>query len=55
MEKASELSLEFDCVAGPEPGAVPIATALSLETDKPLVIVRKKPKGYGTGSQIGGK
>jgi orotate phosphoribosyltransferase len=47
--------IEFDRVAGPELGAVPIATALALETGKPLVIVRKKPKGHGTGSQIEGE
>ena len=54
-EKARELGLDFDRVAGPELGAVPIATAVSLETGKPLVIVRKKPKGHGTGSQIEGE
>ena len=54
-EKAEELGIEFDRVAGPELGAVPIATALSLETGKPLVIVRKKPKGHGTGSQVEGE
>jgi len=47
--------IDFDLVAGPELGAVPIATALALETGKPLVIVRKKPKGHGTGSQIEGE
>ena len=54
-EMAEEEGIEFDRVAGPELGAVPIATALSLETGKPLVIVRKKPKGHGTGSQIEGE
>ncbi|ACS34402.1 orotate phosphoribosyltransferase [Thermococcus gammatolerans] len=48
------VGIDFDRVAGPELGAVPIATAVSLKTGKPLVIVRKKPKGYGTGSQIEG-
>ncbi|ASJ00214.1 orotate phosphoribosyltransferase [Thermococcus gorgonarius] len=54
-KKAESEGIEFDRVAGPELGAVPIATALSLETGKPLVIVRKKPKGYGTNSQIEGE
>jgi orotate phosphoribosyltransferase len=54
-EKAREAGIDFDRVAGPELGAVPIATALALETGKPLVIVRKKPKGHGTGSQIEGE
>ncbi len=53
-EKVKKGGIEFDRVAGPELGAVPIATALALETGKPLVIVRKKPKGHGTGSQIEG-
>jgi orotate phosphoribosyltransferase len=48
-------SIEFDRVAGPELGAVPIVTALSLETGKPLLIVRKKPKSHGTGSQVEGE
>ncbi|ASJ10560.1 orotate phosphoribosyltransferase [Thermococcus sp. P6] len=47
--------ISFDRVAGPELGAVPIATALALETGKPLVIVRKKPKEHGTGRQIEGE
>jgi len=54
-EEAEKLGLEFERIAGPELGAVPIATALSLETDKPFVIVRKRPKGHGTGSQIEGE
>ncbi|ASJ13580.1 orotate phosphoribosyltransferase [Thermococcus thioreducens] len=54
-KKVKELGIEFDRIAGPELGAVPIATALSLETGKPLVVVRKKPKGHGTGSQIEGE
>ncbi|ASJ09719.1 orotate phosphoribosyltransferase [Thermococcus siculi] len=54
-EEAERAGIEFDRVAGPELGAVPIATALSIETDRPLVIVRKKPKGHGTGSQIEGE
>ncbi len=53
--KAERAGVEFDRVAGQELGAVPIATALALETGKPLVIVRKKPKGHGTGSQIEGE
>ncbi|WP_297459302.1 orotate phosphoribosyltransferase [Thermococcus sp.] len=47
--------IEFDRVAGPELGAVPIATAVALETERPLVIVRKKPKGHGTGRRIEGE
>ncbi|WP_258083594.1 orotate phosphoribosyltransferase [Thermococcus thermotolerans] len=54
-EEVQKAGINFDRVAGPELGAVLIATALSLETGKPLVIVRKKPKGHGTGSQIEGE
>ena len=54
-QEARKEGIEFEGVAGPELGAVPIATALALETGKPLVIVRKKPKGHGTGSQIEGE
>ncbi|WP_054840824.1 orotate phosphoribosyltransferase [Thermococcus peptonophilus] len=55
-EEAQKRGIAFDRVAGPELGAIPIATALALETEKPLVIVRKKPKGgHGTGSQLEGE
>ncbi len=39
---------EYDILAGLEMGGIPIATALSLETGKPVVFVRKKAKEYGT-------
>ena len=35
-------------LAGLEMGAIPLATALSLETGLPAVFVRKAPKPYGT-------
>ncbi len=54
-ETAEGAGLAFDKVAGPELGAVPIATAVALKTGKRLLIVRKKPKGHGTGTQIEGK
>ncbi|RLF88700.1 orotate phosphoribosyltransferase [Thermococci archaeon] len=54
-EKAKELGLQYEKIAGPELGAVPIATALALETEKPLLIVRKKKKEHGTGKQIEGE
>ena len=52
--KAEELGLEYNKIAGPELGAVPIAVSLALETGKPILIVRKKKKSYGTGRQIEG-
>ncbi len=53
-EKTRRLNIEFDKIAGPELGAVPIATALALKTGKPLLIIRKKKKEHGTGKQIEG-
>ena len=38
-----------EALAGLELGGVPLATALSLKTGLPMVLVRKKPKDYGTG------
>ncbi len=39
---------DVDRIAGVELGAIPLATAVSLETGLPFVMVRKKPKGHGT-------
>jgi orotate phosphoribosyltransferase len=41
-------------IAGPELGAVALATAASLETGLPFVIVRKEAKEYGTSKQLEG-
>lgn len=42
-------------IAGAELGAVPLATALSLKTNIPFVIVKKKHKDYGTKKDIEGE
>lgn len=42
-------------VAGPALGAVPIATAVSLESEIPMLMVRKAKKGYGTSKLIEGE
>ncbi|WP_423792235.1 orotate phosphoribosyltransferase [Methanocaldococcus indicus] len=42
-------------VVGIELGSVPIATAVSILSQKPLIIVRKKAKDYGTKSKIEGE
>lgn len=54
---ASEMAeeVEGEKIAGMELGAVPIATAVSLKTDKPFVMVRKKSKGHGTEGRLEGK
>ncbi|MFC1559809.1 orotate phosphoribosyltransferase [Candidatus Margulisiibacteriota bacterium] len=45
----------FNRIAGPELGAIALATALSLEIKKPFIIVRKGEKGYGTGKIVEGE
>jgi len=42
-------------LAAPELGAVLLGGALSMEIGLPLVLVRKEPKGYGTGKQLEGR
>ncbi len=42
------INIDFDYYAALEMGGIPIATALSLLTNKPMVLVRKKAKEYGT-------
>ncbi len=44
----------YEIIAGMELGAVPIAVALSLESEKPFVIVRKQEKTHGTKKLIEG-
>ena len=44
----------FDAVAGMELGAVPIATAVSLEAGLPLMMIRKGERKHGTGNRIEG-
>ncbi|MES2154648.1 MAG: orotate phosphoribosyltransferase [bacterium] len=45
----------YDAVAGMELGAVPLATAVSLESNLPLLIVRKGERKHGTGKRIEGR
>jgi orotate phosphoribosyltransferase len=45
----------FDCIASVPTSGVVIASALAIETVKPLVYIRQKPKDYGTESLIEGK
>jgi len=44
-----------DRIAGMELGAVPLATAVALETMKPFVMIRKEKKDYGTTRLIEGE
>ena len=49
-EKLREI--KFDKIACIELGGVPLAVALSLETNKPNVIFRKEKKSYGVGGDL---
>lgn len=44
----------IDKIAGPALGAVPLATAISLESEIPMLMIRKAKKGYGTSKLIEG-
>jgi orotate phosphoribosyltransferase len=46
---------QTDRLAGPELGAVALATAVSLETGLPFVIVKKEQKGYATARLVEGE
>lgn len=46
--------MDVNIVAGVELGGVPLATAVSMETELPLLIVRKAIKEYGTKSRFVG-
>lgn len=53
-DKMKELGLKPDRVAGVVLGSIPLATALSLETGIPLLMVRKERKDHGTGRLVEG-
>lgn len=44
----------IDVLAGGETAGIPFAAFLAERTGKPMVYVRKKPKGFGRGAQIEG-
>ena len=58
LKKISEAMAEYaegyDLIAGMELGAVPLVTALSLQTNIPYVIIRKEKREHGTSKQIEG-
>lgn len=45
---------EVDIIAGPELGAVPLVTAVSLRTGIPCAYIRKGQKHYGTQARVEG-
>jgi orotate phosphoribosyltransferase len=46
--------MNLDAVGGVVLGGVPLATAVSMETDLPLILIRKSEKEYGTGGRFVG-
>lgn len=50
-----ELEISPDCVAGGETAGIAFGAWVAQRLNKPFVYVRKKPKGYGTGSRIEGR
>lgn len=46
--------VELDAIAGGETAGIPFAAFLASTWGRPMIYVRKKPKGYGTASQIEG-
>jgi orotate phosphoribosyltransferase len=54
-ELARLVPAEADRIAAPELGAVLLGGAVSMELDKPLVIVRKDAKDYGTAKAVEGQ
>lgn len=54
-EIASRLEMsDLDVITGPELGAVPLVTAVSLEMGLPAAYIRKGEKHYGTQARIEG-
>jgi orotate phosphoribosyltransferase len=48
------LPAAYDKIAGLELGGIPLATALSLQTGRPCLYVRKAAKPYGTSNVVEG-
>lgn len=55
IAKAMAQFVKNEKIAGIELGSVPLAVALSLETNRPYVIVRKESKTHGTKEMIEGE
>lgn len=55
-EIVQEIGLsDFDSIVSVPTGGLVIASALAIETVKPLIYVRSKPKDYGTAKSVEGK
>ena len=55
-EVGQDIGLDnFDSIVSVPTGGLVIASALAIETVKPLIYVRSKPKDYGTSKSVEGK
>ena len=54
VQYMEEEKIEFDILAGGETAGIPYAAFLSEILKKPMIYVRKKPKGFGKNQQIEG-
>ena len=54
IEYINENKLEFDLVAGGETAGIPYAAFISEKIKKPMVYIRKQPKGFGKNQQVEG-
>ena len=50
----NENKLEFDLLAGGETAGIPYAAFISEKIKKPMIYIRKQPKGFGKNQQIEG-
>ena len=50
----SERDVQIDAVAGGETAGIPFAAYLAAALGRPMIYVRKKPKGHGLASQVEG-
>jgi orotate phosphoribosyltransferase len=51
---ATHVTPDIDRIAGPELGAVPLATAAAMASGKPAIFIRNQKKEYGSNKQIEG-
>ena len=54
IEYFKENNIEFDLLAGGETAGIPYAAFFSEILKKPMIYIRKKPKGFGKNQQIEG-
>ena len=50
----SQNKIEFDLLAGGETAGIPYSAFLAEMLQKPMIYIRKKPKGFGKNQQIEG-